>query len=163
MLTTITVNGSEGVQFLSSLGTRFRGPLPPALAAMVDHATVEPASLDTPVSIEVEAELAEEIAAFVDELVHAGFASTTLPLLFSAQPGDLVLIVRDALAEVQVGKRESRTWRFLARGTRGRLVGRRGDVGKLQLLGDAQGQHAYVSDRIMTRARPIAQRELRAR
>jgi hypothetical protein len=159
MLTTITVNGSEGYDFLAHLrrpGARFHGSLPPALAAMVDHA----GDPEDPHSVQVEARQAEEIAAFVDDLVHAGYGSSPLPLLFSAQTGDLVLVVRDALVELHVGKRESRTWQLVGRGTRGRMVARRGDVGKLLVLdGPIARDHVYVSDRCTTRARPIAQRQ----
>jgi hypothetical protein len=169
MLTTITVNGSEGYDFLAHLGARFHGALPPALAAMVasrgfaegsaESITHAP-DLEEPISIQVDAGHAEEIAAFVEELVHAGYGNTPLPLLFSAQTGDLVLVVRDVLAELQVGKREPKTWQLVARGTRGRMVARRGDVGKLLVLdGPAAREHVYVSDRSTTRARPIAQRQ----
>ena len=100
------------------------------------------------VRLEVAAPLAEEIAAFVEDL------SDGMPLLFSAQIGDLVVTVRDALVEMQAGKREGKTWRFLPRGTRGRLMARRGDFGKLFLLdGPLSREHVYVSDRCMTRAR----------
>jgi hypothetical protein len=166
MLTTITVNGSEGFRFLSSLGARFEGPIPPALAAMVDHAAFE--RPDSSISIEVESGLAEEIAAFVDQLVNDGFGGTAPPLLFSAQAGDLVIVVRDVLVELHVGKRTNehlpRSWRFLARGTRGRFVSRRGDLGKVLLLdGPEARSHAYVSDRSMTRARPVVQRQFMVR
>jgi hypothetical protein len=155
MLTTITINGTEGYRFLARLGG-FEGRLPPALAAMVDQTSTP--HEDT-ISIEVESRLADEVAAFVDELVHAGFGETALPLLFSAQPGDLVIVVRDALVEVQVGKRESRTWQHVPRGTRGRFVARRGDTGKVLLL-DGARETAFISDRSMTRARPVVQRQL---
>jgi hypothetical protein len=154
MLTTITVNGSEGVRFLASLterAARARGPVPPALVAMIEH--VVQAGLDEAeveqVKLEVAAPLAEEIAAFVEDVSAGG-----TPLLFSAQIGDLVVTVRDALVEMHAGKRESRTWRYLPRGTRGRLMSRRGDFGKLFLLdGPYAREHAYVSDRCMTRTR----------
>ena len=154
MLTTITVNGTEGVRFLASLTDRnlaFRRPVPPALVAMIEHVVARQADLGDAehVSLEVAAPLAEEIAAFVDDLSAGG-----TPLLFSAQIGDLVVTVRDALVEMHAGKREGKTWRFLPRGTRGRLLSRRGDFGKLFLLdGPLARDHAYVSDRCMTRTR----------
>ena len=157
MLTTITINGTEGYRFLARLGG-FAGRLPRALAAMVDQTSAPHDQADA-ISIEVESRLADEVAAFVDELVHAGFGETALPLLFSAQPGDLVIVVRDALVEVQVGKRDLRTWKHVPRGTRGRFIARRGDTGKVLLL-DGARETAYISDRSMTRARPVVQREL---
>jgi hypothetical protein len=163
MLTTITVNGTEGFRFLSNLGAfREQHTVPPALAAMIDHASVaRPHDL---VSLEVEPRLAEEIAAFVDSLVHSGELGGLHepPLLFSANTGDLVVLVRDALVEMHFAKkeREPRTWRHLARGTRGRLVERRGDAGKILILDGPEARaHAYVSDRSMTRARPVVQRQ----
>lgn len=170
MLTTITVNGTEGFRFLSNLGA-FRGQhtVPPALAAMIDHASVaRPHDL---VSLEVEPRLAEEIAAFVDSLVHSGELGglDEPPLLFSANTGDLVVLVRDALVEMHPAgkkpKHEPRTWRHLGRGTRGRLVERRGDSGMILILdGPEARDRAVVSDRSMTRARPVVQRQfLRSR
>jgi len=153
MLTLITVNGPEGVRFLASLPERVRPlvaerPIPPALAAMIEHVLAGPVDLDN-LRLEVSAPLAEEIAGFVESLTEG-----VPPLLFSAEIGDLVLIVRDVLVEVQIGKRESRTWRHIEGGTRGRLVGRRGDLGKIQLLdGSRAGDIVYVSDRCTTRSR----------
>lgn len=155
MLTTITVNGSEGLRFLTSLAEARRPdkPVPPALVAMIEHINnVGRDDLDH-VSLQIAAPQAEEIAAFVDEL-----AGGSTPLLFSAQIGDLVILVRDVLAEISVGKREARTWQFLRAGSIGRLLGHRGDLGKLLLL-EGGGpnfpvrEHAYVSDRCTTRAR----------
>jgi hypothetical protein len=157
MLTTITVNGSEGLRFLSMLGTRLRGRIPPVLAAMVDHAQV--ARPSEHVALEVESWLAEQVARFVDELVDSGFDEVELPLLFSPQVGDEVRIVRDALVEIHVGRHELRTWRCIPRDTRGRVVARRGDVGKVLLLdaardtGVERDRHVYISDRCMTRWR----------
>jgi hypothetical protein len=162
MLTTITVNGVEGIRFLVRLSDVFlasltggvRRPVPPALAAMIEH-VVQAGLLSSPdgdleqVRLEVASPLAEEIAAFVDDLSGGG-----TPLLFSAQIGDLVVTVRDALVEMHGGKREAKTWRFLPRGTHGRLMSKRGDFGKLFLLdGPLSREHAYVSDRCTTRTR----------
>ncbi len=153
MLTTITVNGAEGLSFLASLleqHARDERPIPPALAAMIEHVTAGgPHDLEN-VRLEVTTPLAEEIAAYVEDL-----SGGRQPLLFSAEIGDLVVIVRDVLVEMAVGKRESRTWRYLAGGTRARLVSRKGDLGKLLLLGGPyEREHAYVSDRCTTRIRP---------
>ena len=151
MLTTITVNGTEGLRFLASLTDGVQRPVPPALAAMIEH-VVQGGLVDgdlEQVRLEVAAPLAEEIAAFVDYLSGGG-----TPLLFSAQIGDLVVTVRDALVEMHASKRESKVWRFLPRGTHGRLMSRRGDFGKLFLLdGPLAREHAYVSDRCTTRTR----------
>jgi hypothetical protein len=155
MLTTITVNGTEGVRFLASLtgeGFSISRPVPPALVAMIEHVVqaglVGGGELEH-VRLEVAAPLAEEIAAFVDDLSGGG-----MPLLFSAQIGDLVVTVRDALVEMGAGKRDGKVWRFLPAGTRGRLMSRRGDFGKVFLLdGPLARDHAYVSDRCMTRTR----------
>jgi len=160
MLTTITVNGSEGLRFLAGLqAAPSDRPVPPALAAMIEHLAATPHD-ELELRLEVAAPLADEIAAFIDD-VSGGLGT---PLLFSAQVGDLVVLVRDVLAEVIVGKRESRTWQFLPAGSVGRLVGRKGDLGKLLLLDCPDGpeaarstfpvrEHAYVSDRCTTRRR----------
>ena len=152
MLTTITVNGSEGLRFLSTFSATFPGPIPPILATIVDHAAV--ARPNDLVSLEVEPSLAEEVAAFVDHLIRSQQSGEFCdpPLLFSAHAGDLVVVVRDALVEIHTDK--PRTWRFVARGTRGRLVARRGDCGKVLLI-DSPRDHAYLSDRSMTRVRAI--------
>jgi hypothetical protein len=155
MLTTITVNGPEGLRFLASLqelSQRDDHPrVPPALAAMIEHVTGASSQEDLEhVRLEVAAPLADEIAAFVDELG----SPDSWPLLFSAQLNDLVVLVRDVLAEVHVTKREGRTWQYLAAGTVGRLVARKGDLGKLLLLdGPYARDHIYISDRCTTRAR----------
>ncbi len=156
MLTTITVNGSEGLRFLTGLSqaTQTAKPLPPALAAMIEHLGSADQDELEQLRLEVDLPLADEIAAFVDD-ISGGLG---MPLLFSAQVGDLVVLVRDVLAEVSVGKRESRTWQYLPAGSVGRLIGRRGDLGKLLLLeggGDRfpVHEHAYISDRCTTRRR----------
>jgi hypothetical protein len=153
MLTTITVNGTEGLQFLASLQERAR-PVPPALVAMIEHVTTGsfgPQDIEN-VRLECTPSAANEIAAFVESLGD----HTRWPLLFSAEIGDLVVIVRDVLAEMQLAKRSSpgRTWRFVAGGTRARLVSRSGDIGKLLLLdGPHEREHVYLSDRCTTRSR----------
>jgi hypothetical protein len=151
MLTTITVNGAEGLQFLASLQEQRARPVPPALVAMIEHVTTAsfgPQDIEN-VRLECTPSAANEIAAFVESL-----GSPRWPLLFSAEIGDLVVIVRDVLAEMHVGKRETRTWRFVAGGTRARLISRRGDISKLLLLdGPHEREHAYLSDRCTTRSR----------
>lgn len=156
MLTTITVNGSEGLRFLTGLQQTAKStkPLPPALAAMIEHLGRADREELEQIRLEVDPPLADEIAAFVDD-VSGGRG---IPLLFSAQVGDLVVLVRDVLAEISVGKREARTWQHLPAGAVGRLVGRRGDLGKLLLLEGVGShfpirEHAYVSDRCTTRRR----------
>ncbi|HEU0030594.1 MAG TPA: hypothetical protein VFQ53_08175 [Kofleriaceae bacterium] len=168
MLTTIRINGHEGLRFLSVLGATFRGSLPPALAAMVERASRRAAQ--PPVELELETEMAEEVEAFVHELVGAGFArGESLPLLFSPQVGDVVVIARDLLVEFKVnvkrGMPAPRIWRYVGRGTRGRLVARRegrkqlaegGDSGTVQLLDGPHAQElAYIGDASMTRTRSL--------
>ena len=157
MLTTITVNGTEGLRFLANLQEARHAdnrPVPPALAAMIEHLTAASSHEELEhVRLEVATPQAEEIAAFIAD-VSGGH-----PLLFSAQVGDLVVLVRDVLAEISVGKRESRTWQYLPAGTVGRLVGHKGDLGKLLLL-EGKGsrfparEHAFLSDRCTTRHTP---------
>ncbi len=158
MLTTITVNGAEGLQFLASLQEERARPVPPALVAMIEHvttATFGPHDIEN-VRLECTPSAANEIAAFVESL-GANAGRTGWPLLFSAEIGDLVVIVRDALAEMHGTKREQRIWRFVAGGTRARLVARRGDIGKLLLLdGKHEREHVYLSDRCTTRSRSKA-------
>ncbi len=152
MLTTITVNGTEGLQFLASLQERRTHPVPPALVAMIEHViSLRPDELDIEaVRLEVTSPLADEIAAFIDDLS----GGRGQPLLFSAEIGDLVVVVRDVLVEMQATKREPRTWRYVNGGSCGRLVARRGDLGKVLLLdGEHEHEHAYISDRCTTRSR----------
>jgi hypothetical protein len=159
MLTTITVNGTEGLRFLASLQEHAKQdsrPVPPALAAMLEHLTAATSTDELEhVRLEVAAPLAEEIAAFVEN-VSQGDGSW--PLLFSAQIGDLVVLVRDVLAEMHVTKREAKSWMFLPAGSVGRLVARKGDFGKLLLLDGPSDrfparEHAYVSERCTTRTK----------
>lgn len=163
MLTTITVNGTEGLRFLASLQEHAQQdsrPVPPALAAMLAHLTAATSTDELEhVRLELAAPLAEEIATFVEHVAQDQGACW--PLLFSAQIGDLVVLVRDVLAEMHITRREARTWRFLPAGTVGRLVSHKGDLGKLLLIrGPGSGseafpvrEHAYVSDRCTTRTK----------
>lgn len=149
MSTTITVNGAVGLQFLSSMERAMQvgRPLPRALERLMRS--------EDP-SIEVDAELADELAAFVDELAARGLLrGSDQPLLFSPGIGDEVVIVRDALLELQPSARRApRRWCLIARGTRARLVARHGELGRLVLNdGPYAGEIAFASERSMTRAR----------
>jgi hypothetical protein len=146
--TTITVNGSDGARFLSSLidtpGRHLQAPrMPAALVTLVEGANG---------SIEVAAEDAAEIAAFVDELLDAGWiAVASPPLLFSPAVGDVVAIARDLLVEVEQQLKGPRTWRFIGRGVRGRLVDwRTEDLGRVAFV-DGTRQVALIRRDAMTR------------
>ena len=144
MYTTITVNGLGGSRFLSVLGTKFPGDLPPVLAGLL----AGPAD-----SVEVETDLAEEVADFVERLIAGGAlgadAVVEPPLLFSPNVGDNVAIVRDALVEFQVpARRAPRIWRFVSRGTRGRVIAHQGETDRVLL--EPSREIAYVRPRSMT-------------
>lgn len=130
MYTTIRVNGVHGSRFLAVLGATFPGGLPGALAPLVCGEAE---------AVEVEAELAEELALHVERLLadraHAAAAlAAEPPLLFSPRVGDAVAIVRDALCEFQVaGRRAPRIWRFVPRGTRGRVIAHDGELDRVLL------------------------------
>lgn len=49
------------------------------------------------------------------------------------QTGDDVVIARDALLEIHLPLRASRTWRFIAAGTRGRLIALHDGIGRVVL------------------------------
>ncbi len=147
--TTITVNGLGGSRFLSILGaklTRHLGRLGPALAPLLDG------RVD---SVEVDTNLAEEVADFVERLLaeHTPTEVTASaddpPLLFSPNVGDSVAIVRDALCEFQSpAKRAPRIWRFVPRGTRGRVIAHQGDTDRVLL--EPSREIAFVRPRSMT-------------
>lgn len=149
MHTTITVNGADGLRFLSSLehALQFHRPLPRALEWLMRS--------EDP-SIEVEAELAEQVAEFVDELAARGWIpGIDHPLLFSPRIGDEVVVVRDALLELQAARRAPRSWCLIARGTRGRLVALHDGIGRVVLAdGPYAREIAYVQETTMSRARP---------
>jgi hypothetical protein len=156
MLTTITVNGPEGLRFLSLLqetSTRERRSVPPALAAMIEHVT-------SAASHESSSTFARGRGAARgrDRRVHRGRLGGQGIALFSAQVGDPVVLVRGAGRDL--GRQAARAGRqYLPAGTVGRLVGRKGDLGKLLLLEGKGGrfperEHAYVSDRCTTRKLP---------
>ena len=144
MSTTITVNGQGGSRFLEFLGAKWSGPMPSVLAHLVDG------SAD---SVEVEADLAEQVADFVDQLLADGIApfdASEPPLLFSPNVGDGVAIVRDVLLEFQPpARRAPRIWRFVPRGTRGRVLAHQGDTDRVLL--EPTREVAYVRPRCMTK------------
>lgn len=146
MSTTITVNGVHGSRFLSDLAARFSGRIPSVLAYLIDEHVP---------ALAVDTELAEEVAEFVDELIASAYAPAEPepPLLFSPEVGDEVMIVRDALLELdhRAGRSLPRTWRFVERNTRARVVTRRRDVSRIVLLdGPSAREIAYVSDGSVT-------------
>ena len=67
--------------------------------------------------------------------------------------GEEVLIVRDALLEVQTSRRSGRTWCFIEQGTRARLIARHDDIGRLVLSdGPYAREVAFASERLIARA-----------
>lgn len=148
MHTTITVNGRDGLRFLSSVDhtLRFRMPLPRALEWLLTS--------ERP-SIEVPAEDADQVAAFIEHVEAQGWITGIAPpLLFSPQLGEHVVVVRDALLELQVERRHRRTWVLIARGTVARLIARHDGVYRL-VLGDGPyaQEVAFAGERTVTRAR----------
>lgn len=113
--TTITVNGDEGARFLASLA-RYGRPVPRALRWLVEHGYR---------SIEVDRTDAEQIAAFVSDLLTSGWIDIEEPpLLFSPRVGDHVRLRTDVLAEIaRQAPGLPPMWRFLPAGTTGRLLG----------------------------------------
>ena len=146
--TTISVNGLHGSRFLAVLGarlTRHLGRLGPALAPLLDgHAE----------SVEVDTNLAEEVADFVERLLAEHVPSSEVateepPLLFSPNVGDSVAIVRDALCEFQApARRAPRIWRLIPRGTRGRVIAHQGETDRVLL--EPSREIAFVRPRSMT-------------
>ena len=163
MHTTITVNGADGMAFLSSLSITSTGgtggtggtgrPIPRALEWLIQS--------DDP-SIDVDLEDAEEVAEFIDLILEGQASGWTgrcvpAPLLFSPRIGDEISIVRDTLLQIQTARRAPRTWRFIARGTRGRLIARHDEVGRVVLLDGPAAPHVtFVRDHAMTKARRSA-------
>jgi hypothetical protein len=141
MHTTITVNGIGGMTFLSSLPT----PLPRALEWLLHSDEA---------SIDVDLDDAEQVAEFLDHVLHGWGWAGGPPLLFSPRIGDEISVVRDALLQIQTPRRAPKTWRFIACGTRGRLVARHDDVGRVVLLDGPAAQHVtFIRDHAMTKAR----------
>src|SRR5690606_23892564 len=112
--TTITVNGEEGARFLASLA-RYRAPVPRALRWLVENDYR---------SIEVGLRDAEQIAAFVSDLIASGWIDIAEPpLLFSPRVGDQVLLRTEVLAEIaRHAPGLPPTWRYRPAGATGRLV-----------------------------------------
>ena len=128
--TTITVNGEEGARFLASL-VRYYAPMPRALRWLADHGTR---------SVRVDRFDAELIADFVSEVLASGWIDVAEPpLLFSPRVGDQVRLRGDVLAEVaRHAPGLPPTWRYLAAGTTGKLLGWRGE-GRAVI--DVDGEH----------------------
>lgn len=142
--TTISVNGPHGSRFLSVLGaklTRHLGRLGPALAPLLDGRAE---------SVEVDTNLAEEVADFVERLLaEERPVADDPPLLFSPNVGDSVAIVRDALCEFQApAKRAPRIWRLIPRGTRGRVIAHQGETDRVLL--EPSREIAFVRPKSMT-------------
>ncbi len=152
MYTTITVNGLGGSRFLSFLGEKFPGDLPPILALLVKgHEQAGEQIGERLASIEVETDVAEEVADFVERLIADGAVTneTEPPLLFSPNVGDGIAIVRDVLVEFLIaGKRAPRIWRYVARGTRGRVIAHQGDTDRVLI--EPSREIAYVRPASMT-------------
>ena len=144
--TMITVNGLSGSRFLAVLGAKFPDALPPALASLVDGERD---------SVEVATDLAEEVADLVARVIADGEVDSPdaePPLLFSPGVGEHVAIVRDALFEFQVSTRRGpRIWRFVPRGTRGRVIAHEGEIDRVLL--EPNREIAYVRPRSMTGVR----------
>lgn len=144
--TTITINGAEGDRFLASL-SRYRAPVPRALRWLADSRYR---------SIEVDRRDAEQIAAFVGELLASGWIDIEQPpLLFSPRVGDQVRLRDDVLVEVaRHAPGLPPTWRCVPAGTTGRLLGWRGEG---RAIVDVDGMErrlvVFVSTERVTRAR----------
>lgn len=149
MHTTITVNGPAGSRFLSYLGSSFAGPLPAPLVHLL-RGRAE--------AVEVESDVAEHIASLVERVLADAIAERDLepsdepPLLFSPNVGDGVAIVRDVLVELQPpGRRAPRIWRFIPRGTRGRVIAREAETDRVLL--ESSREVVFVRPRSMTGTR----------
>jgi hypothetical protein len=144
--TTITVNGHGGSRFLAFLAASGSvSRLPPPLATLV--------RASDSVSIVVDLDLAEEVADFVDRVISDGTYEHTAdepPLLFSPNVGDGVAIVRDVLVEMQGrSRRGPRTWKYIKRGTRGRVIAHQGETDRVLL--EPSHEIAFVRPRCMSR------------
>ena len=142
--TTITVNGSQGERFLSSLHT-YRAPVPRALRWLAQ----------TPRrSIEVDPGDAEVVARFVDELLASGWIDVEQPLLFSPRVGDEIAVTVDMLAEVtRQGRNAPSSWRFVEAGSAGKLLGFQGDRCVVELFGVERRVVVLVGEGKVTRSR----------
>ncbi|MDB4959567.1 MAG: hypothetical protein JWO36_7136 [Myxococcales bacterium] len=146
--TTITVNGRSGDRFLSSL-VLYESPLPQVLYALArgDRRTLE-----------VDADDADLVARFVDDLIDSGWIAVEAPpLLFSPRVGDEVVLRCEVLAEVaRVSQTVPQIWRALPAETRGKLIGWRDREGDTRAVVDVVGAQrrlvVFVGDQHVTRA-----------
>ncbi len=156
MHTTITVNGADGSRFLAALGEHTSRM--PAILAVLARRRANGEPID---SVEVLTDLAEEVAEFVGRMIADGVATPNEPpLLFSPAVGDTVAIVRDVLVEFQVAaasaaRRAPRIWRYVPRGTRGRLIAHQGETSRVLL--EPAREIAYIGARSMTGVRFLRQ------
>jgi len=142
--TTITVNGSQGERFLSSLHS-YRAPVPRALRWLVQGQHR---------SIEVDPGDAEVVARFVDELIASGWIDVEQPLLFSPRIGDEVVVTSDTLAEVtRIGRNAPSSWRFVEAGSPGKLLGFQGERCAVELFGVERRVVVLVREGKVTRRR----------
>jgi hypothetical protein len=75
----------------------------------------------------------------------------------SPQVGDVVVTVRDALLELQMGKRAARTWCFVPAGTRGELLKREDGFGKVYVReGPFARDYLWVATRTLARVGSVA-------
>lgn len=161
LTTTITINGTDGERFLSSLA-RYDAPVPRALRSLASGERR---------SVEVDRTDADQVAAFVDELLETGWISVgEPPLLFSPRVGDHVVIQREVLAEI--GRDAAGlppTWACIPAGTRGKLVGWRDREDDSRAIVDVYGTDrrviVFVGVSNVTRvpAPPMHRRSHRAR
>jgi hypothetical protein len=142
--TTITVNGSQGERFLSSLFS-YRAPVPRALRWLAQAQRR---------SIEVPPGDAEVVARFVDDLLASGWIDVDQPLLFSPCVGDEISVTRDTLAEVtRMGRHAPSAWQLVEAGSRGRLLGWQGDRAAIELSGLERRVVVLLGQGKVTRAR----------
>jgi hypothetical protein len=142
--TTITVNGSQGERFLTSL-LAYRAPVPRALRWLAQGAQR---------SISVDPGDAENVARFVDELLASGWIDVDQPLLFSPRIGDEIRVTRDTLAEVtRQGRNAPLSWRLVEAGTRGKLIGWLGARAVIDLHDVERRVVVILAETKVTRAR----------
>lgn len=142
--TTITVNGSQGDRFLTSLHT-YRAPVPRALRWLAQAPRR---------SIEVDPGDAEVVARFVDELLASGWIDVEQPLLFSPRVGDEISITLDTLAEVtRQGRNAPSSWRFVEAGSGGKVLGFQGDRCVIELYGVERRVVVLIGEGKVTRSR----------
>lgn len=87
--------------------------------------------------------------------MHTTLRETPQPLGERVQPrlGDDVVIARDALLEIQLPRRATRTWRLITAGTRGRLVARHDGICRVVLAdGPEAAKVALVGETPILRA-----------